>query len=286
MGGAQDRLILASTSPQRRAILEQLAIPFEVVAPDYVEDDPPGLDAGRARPRARRGKGALGPRRRPDHPRRRHDGRPRRARLREAGRREDAARMLHELSGRTHTRRLGPLPARRRTSTSSQHELTDVTFRLLSAELRRHVPRERRVGGARGRVRDPGARRSARRADRRRLPQRRRSPGRAPRLAPRAARAEVAGNRVGRLAVSSWPGSRPSPASAAATWPSTSAPRTRSSTCAAAASCCPSRRSSRSTSARARCTRSASRRSACSGAPPGRSPRSARSRTASSPTST
>ena len=31
MGGAQDRLTLASTSPQRRAILEQLRIPFEVV---------------------------------------------------------------------------------------------------------------------------------------------------------------------------------------------------------------------------------------------------------------
>jgi septum formation protein len=30
-------LILASTSPQRRAILTQLAIPFEVVAPDYEE---------------------------------------------------------------------------------------------------------------------------------------------------------------------------------------------------------------------------------------------------------
>ena len=31
-------------SPQRRAILEQLAIPFEVVPPDYVEDDPPDSD--------------------------------------------------------------------------------------------------------------------------------------------------------------------------------------------------------------------------------------------------
>jgi septum formation protein len=36
-----DRLVLASTSPQRPAILEQLRIPFEVVAPRYVEDDPP-----------------------------------------------------------------------------------------------------------------------------------------------------------------------------------------------------------------------------------------------------
>jgi septum formation protein len=31
-------LILASTSPQRRAILTQLQIPFEVVAPDYHEE--------------------------------------------------------------------------------------------------------------------------------------------------------------------------------------------------------------------------------------------------------
>jgi nucleoside triphosphate pyrophosphatase len=37
-------LVLASTSPQRRAILEQLRIPFEVVAPAYVEHDPPDAD--------------------------------------------------------------------------------------------------------------------------------------------------------------------------------------------------------------------------------------------------
>ena len=37
-------ILLASTSPQRRAILQQLGLPFEVVAPAYVEDDPPGSD--------------------------------------------------------------------------------------------------------------------------------------------------------------------------------------------------------------------------------------------------
>jgi septum formation protein len=37
-------LILASTSPQRRAILEQLQIPFTVVEPVYVERDPPDAD--------------------------------------------------------------------------------------------------------------------------------------------------------------------------------------------------------------------------------------------------
>ena len=38
-------LLLASTSPQRRAILEQLRIPFELAAPDYEEHDPPDADA-------------------------------------------------------------------------------------------------------------------------------------------------------------------------------------------------------------------------------------------------
>jgi septum formation protein len=37
-------LVLASTSPQRRAILEQLRIPFEVVPPVYEEHDPPDAD--------------------------------------------------------------------------------------------------------------------------------------------------------------------------------------------------------------------------------------------------
>ena len=44
-------LILASQSPQRRAILEQLRIPFEVVLPSYEEygDDPVEHAAGKAR---------------------------------------------------------------------------------------------------------------------------------------------------------------------------------------------------------------------------------------------
>ena len=36
-------LLLASTSPQRRAILEQLGLPFDVAAPRYQEDDESGL---------------------------------------------------------------------------------------------------------------------------------------------------------------------------------------------------------------------------------------------------
>ena len=38
-------LLLASTSPQRRAILHQLGIPFDAVAPNYEEHDPPEADA-------------------------------------------------------------------------------------------------------------------------------------------------------------------------------------------------------------------------------------------------
>lgn len=39
------RLLLASTSPQRQAILHQLGIPFDVVAPRYAEKPAAGLDA-------------------------------------------------------------------------------------------------------------------------------------------------------------------------------------------------------------------------------------------------
>lgn len=44
-------IVLASTSPQRRAILEQLRIPFRVVEPQYDEvgDDPVEHAAGKAR---------------------------------------------------------------------------------------------------------------------------------------------------------------------------------------------------------------------------------------------
>lgn len=44
-------LLLASVSPQRRAILEQLRVPFDVVTPNYEEtgDDPVEHAAGKAR---------------------------------------------------------------------------------------------------------------------------------------------------------------------------------------------------------------------------------------------
>ena len=37
-------LLLASTSPQRRLILDQLGIPYDVVAPEYTEDKPENVD--------------------------------------------------------------------------------------------------------------------------------------------------------------------------------------------------------------------------------------------------
>jgi septum formation protein len=47
--------LLASRSPQRRAILEQLAIPFEVVVPEY-EEEPTGADPAAEVERRARGK--------------------------------------------------------------------------------------------------------------------------------------------------------------------------------------------------------------------------------------
>src|SRR4051812_25468372 len=38
-------ILLASTSPQRRAILQQLGLPFDVATPSYEEHDPPDADA-------------------------------------------------------------------------------------------------------------------------------------------------------------------------------------------------------------------------------------------------
>jgi nucleoside triphosphate pyrophosphatase len=98
-------LLLASTSPQRRAILEQLGIPFDVIAPRYVEDDPADADPRElvlthAREKARSVAGEAG-----DRPVLGVDttvwldgrvyGKPADA--------EDAAEMLDALGGRTHS---------------------------------------------------------------------------------------------------------------------------------------------------------------------------------------
>jgi nucleoside triphosphate pyrophosphatase len=134
VGGAQDHLTLASTSPQRRAILEQLRIPFEAVAPDYLEDDPPDADPAELVRRHAVGKASsvhadgavtLGVDTTVVLDRRVYG---------KAADRADAAHMLHELSGRTHTVVSG-LCLLGCDEEVLAHELTDVTFRLLSAEL-------------------------------------------------------------------------------------------------------------------------------------------------------
>jgi septum formation protein len=98
-------ILLASTSPQRRSILEQLGLPFDVVAPAYEELDPPDASAvdlvrEHARGKARSVAGVAG-----DRPVLGVDtavvldgetyGKPV-----DAG---DAERMLERLAGRTHT---------------------------------------------------------------------------------------------------------------------------------------------------------------------------------------
>ncbi len=133
MGGSQDRLILASTSPQRWAILEQLAIPFEVVAPEYVEDDPPDADPaelvrrhaeGKARSAHAEGQITLGVDTTVVLDDRVYG---------KASGTEDAAHMLNELSGRTHTVVSGICLLGAGDDVVA-HELTAVTFRLLSPE--------------------------------------------------------------------------------------------------------------------------------------------------------
>ncbi|MFO7571438.1 MAG: nucleoside triphosphate pyrophosphatase [Gaiellaceae bacterium] len=135
MGGAQTGVLtLASTSPQRRAILDQLRIPFEVVAPDYVEDDPPDADAaelvrrhaeGKARSVHEEGRVTLGVDTTVVL-----DGRV----YAKPGDTEQARHMLNELSGRTHTVVSG-LCLLGLDEEVVVHELTDVMFRLLTPEL-------------------------------------------------------------------------------------------------------------------------------------------------------
>jgi len=128
------KLVLASTSPQRSAILEQLAIPFEVVSPAYVEVDPPDADPaelvrrhalGKARSVHAGGRMTLGVDTTVVL-----DGRVY-GKARDSA---DAAHMLSELSGRTHTVVSG-LCLLGAGDEIVEHESTDVTFRLLTREL-------------------------------------------------------------------------------------------------------------------------------------------------------
>jgi len=129
-----DPLVMASTSPQRRAILEQLRIPFEVVAPSYVEDDPPGAAPvelvrahaeGKARSVHARGRVTLGVDTEVVL-----DGRV----YGKPTDRDHAARMLSELSGRTHAV-ISAVCLLGADEDVVGHEITSVTFRLLSHEV-------------------------------------------------------------------------------------------------------------------------------------------------------
>jgi septum formation protein len=97
-------LLLASTSPQRRAILHQLGIPFDVVAPSYVEHDPQDADPAQLVREHALGKARSVAADADDRPvlgvdtTVALDGRIY-AKPADAG---DAERMLEELSGRTH----------------------------------------------------------------------------------------------------------------------------------------------------------------------------------------
>jgi septum formation protein len=97
-------LLLASTSPQRRAILHQLGIPFDAVAPNYEEHDPPEADAEQLVCEHAVGKARSVASQAGDRPVLGVDttvvlGGRLYAKPKSAG---DAERMLEELSGRTH----------------------------------------------------------------------------------------------------------------------------------------------------------------------------------------
>jgi septum formation protein len=134
MGRPEARLILASTSPQRRAILEQLRIPFEALPPMYEEHDPPALEPaelvrahaeGKARSVHEEGRFTLGVDTTVALDGSVH-GKP--ADL------EDATRMLRDLSGRTHTVVSGVCLLGPEVDVTA-HEVTGVTFRALTAQL-------------------------------------------------------------------------------------------------------------------------------------------------------
>ena len=126
----RDRLVLASTSPQRRAILEQFAIPFEAVAPRYVEHDPPDADPvalvrehalGKARSVHEAGRTTLGVDTTV------HLGQRVYAKPRDE---DDARAMLRELAGRTHAV-LSGLCLITPAGEVVEHAETFVTFRRL-----------------------------------------------------------------------------------------------------------------------------------------------------------
>ena len=146
------RLLLASTSPQRRVTLDQLGIPYDVLAPTYVEEDPPKANAVRLVREHARGKARSVAAQAGDRPVLGVDtavslggkifGKP--ANL------TDAERMLEELAGETHVVVSGLClitPAWELV----EHDSTRVTFRELTPrEIAQHLTHgewEGRAGG-------------------------------------------------------------------------------------------------------------------------------------------
>ena len=140
-----DPLLLASTSLQRRAILEQLGVPFDVVAPEYVEHDPADADVVELVREHARGK-ALSVA---------HLGGPHRpvlgvdtaisidgVLLAKPADLTEAERMLERLAGRTH-RVVSGLCLLTTGWEAVEHETTTVTFRELTPrELARYLAEE------------------------------------------------------------------------------------------------------------------------------------------------
>jgi septum formation protein len=143
-------LVLASTSPQRRSILEQLAIPFEIVPPRYAEDDSLGLEPVELVKAHARGKAGSVADDAGERPVLGVDtavvldgqvyGKPE-----GAGQAEE---MLEALSGRTHEVTSG-LCLRTRAWEDVEAETTSVTFRVLTPrDIARYVGSEEWEGRA------------------------------------------------------------------------------------------------------------------------------------------
>ena len=127
-------IVLASTSPQRRAILEQLGLPFEVAEPRYEEHNAPGADPVQAVRAHARGKARSVAAEAGERPvlgvdtavvyRGRVYGK--------AATAPAAAAMLDELGGKTHEVISG-LCLVTPGWEALEHEMTRVTFRPLTA---------------------------------------------------------------------------------------------------------------------------------------------------------
>jgi septum formation protein len=145
-------LLLASTSPQRRMILDQLGIPYDVLAPTYAEEDPPKANAVRLVREHARGKARSVAAQAGERPVLGVDtavslggkifGKPANA--------AEAERMLEELAGETHVVVSG-LCLLTAAWELVEHDSTRVTFRELTPrEIAHHMTHgewEGRAGG-------------------------------------------------------------------------------------------------------------------------------------------